>query len=171
MAAVSVEAQQVILDIQGPAPLLLLLRPAHQLQVGGHRPAAVLTHYNNNNDNAVLRIRIRDPCLFDPWIRDPGWVKNQDPGSGMGKKSGSGSWMNNPDQISESLETIFGVKMLKYFDVDPGWKEFGTGINIPDPQQCNNGNIMLSSSAFNLCVQEHHIPVSSIFYQSFRIFF
>ncbi len=25
---------------------------------------------------AVLRIWIR--CLFDPWIRDPGWVKNQD---------------------------------------------------------------------------------------------
>ncbi len=34
-------------------------------------------------------------CLFDPWIRDPGWLK----------KSGSG--MNNPDHISESLETSF----------------------------------------------------------------
>jgi hypothetical protein len=30
-----------------------------------------------------------------------------DPGSGMGKKSGSGSVMNNPDHISYSLETIF----------------------------------------------------------------
>ncbi len=29
-------------------------------------------------------------CLFDPWIRDPGWVKSKDPGSGM----------NNPDHIS-----------------------------------------------------------------------
>ncbi len=30
-------------------------------------------------------------CLFDPWIRDPGWVESQhqDPGSGM----------NNPDHI------------------------------------------------------------------------
>jgi hypothetical protein len=27
----------------------------------------------------VLRIRIRDPVLFDPWIQDPGWVENQDP--------------------------------------------------------------------------------------------
>jgi hypothetical protein len=35
------------------------------------------------------------------------------PGSGMGKKSGSGSGMNNPDYISESLETIFWVKILK----------------------------------------------------------
>jgi hypothetical protein len=23
----------------------------------------------------VLRIRIRNPVPFDPWIRDPGWVK------------------------------------------------------------------------------------------------
>jgi hypothetical protein len=40
-------------------------------------------------------------------IQDPGWEKNQDPGCGSG--------MNNPDHISESLETIFGVKMLKFF--------------------------------------------------------
>jgi hypothetical protein len=42
----------------------------------------------------------------------------------MGKKSGSGSGMNNPDHISESLETIFWVKILK----------FGSGTNIPDQQ-------------------------------------
>jgi hypothetical protein len=58
-------------------------------------------------------------CLFDPWIRDPGWVKNQDPVRD-GKKSGSGSGMNNPDHISESLETIFGLKILKFFYSDPG---------------------------------------------------
>jgi hypothetical protein len=45
----------------------------------------------------TLRIRIRDlgsgiRCLFDPWIRDPGWVKSQDPDLGSG--------MNNPDHIS-----------------------------------------------------------------------
>jgi hypothetical protein len=43
-------------------------------------------------------------------IWDPGWVK----------KSGSGSGMNNPDHISESLETIFLVNILKFFDADPG---------------------------------------------------
>jgi hypothetical protein len=37
-------------------------------------------------------------------------------GSGMGKKSGS--VMNNPNYISESLE-IFWVKKLKFFDADP----------------------------------------------------
>jgi hypothetical protein len=61
--------------------------------------------------------------------------------------------MNNPDHISESLETILWVKILKFFDADPGWKkfgsgmenirirdpgwkQFGSGINIPDPQHC-----------------------------------
>jgi hypothetical protein len=42
--------------------------------------------------------------IFDPWIHDPGSVKNQD---------------NISDHISESLETIFRVKILKFFDVDP----------------------------------------------------
>jgi hypothetical protein len=65
----------------------------------------------------------------------------------MGKKSGSG--MNIPDHISESLETIFLVKntLMYFFDadpdpgseifetLDPGWKNSnpGSGINIPDP--------------------------------------
>jgi hypothetical protein len=38
----------------------------------------------------------------------------------MGKKSGSGSGMNNTDHISESLETFFWVKILKIFDADAG---------------------------------------------------
>jgi hypothetical protein len=28
--------------------------------------------------------------------------------------------MNDPDHISESLETIFWAKILKFFDADPG---------------------------------------------------
>jgi hypothetical protein len=47
----------------------------------------------------------------------------------MGKKSGSGSGMNNPDHISKPLETIFWVKIHKFFDEDPG-----PGMVIPDPQ-------------------------------------
>ncbi len=35
--------------------------------------------------------------------------------------------MINPDNISESLETIFWVKILKSFDADPEWKKFGSG--------------------------------------------
>jgi hypothetical protein len=54
----------------------------------------------------------------------------------MGKETGSGSEMNNPDHISESFETIFWDKILQFFDGDPEWKysDPGSGINIPDPQ-------------------------------------
>jgi hypothetical protein len=52
----------------------------------------------------------------------------------MGIKSGSGSGMNNPDHISESLETFFiGLKYLNFLmrirDPNPG-----SGINIQDLQ-------------------------------------
>jgi hypothetical protein len=43
--------------------------------------------------------------------------------------------MNIPDHISESLEKFFGLKILKFFDadpgsviflaLDPGWKNLG----------------------------------------------
>jgi hypothetical protein len=54
--------------------------------------------------------------------------------------------MNNPDHISKSLETNFWVRILKFFDADPGsgmeklqirdlrWKKVGSGISIPDLQ-------------------------------------
>ncbi len=51
----------------------------------------------NIRPGAVLRFRIRDPMPFWPL----------DPVSGMGKKTGSGSGMNNPVHISESLEFNF----------------------------------------------------------------
>ncbi len=54
--------------------------------------------------------------------------------------------MTIPDHISGSLETIILVKILKFFDADPnpgkfltlnpGWKKFGSGTNIPDSQDC-----------------------------------
>jgi hypothetical protein len=46
--------------------------------------------------------------------------------------------MKNPDHISENLQTIFWVKILQFFDADPGWKNSGpgSGINIPDPPHC-----------------------------------
>jgi hypothetical protein len=42
--------------------------------------------------------------------------------NGMGKKQDPepGSRTNNPDHISESLEIIFWVKVLKLFYADPG---------------------------------------------------
>ncbi len=34
--------------------------------------------------------------------------------------------MNIPNHISESLKTFFGVKILKFFDADPGFRIFLT---------------------------------------------
>jgi hypothetical protein len=89
---------------------------------------------------------IRDPGsgIRDPRseIRDPGWVKIR---IGIRDKH-PGSATLIPGHISESLETIFWVKILKFFDADadpdmgifltlyPGWKKFGSPINISDPQ-------------------------------------
>jgi hypothetical protein len=68
----------------------------------------------------------------------------------MGKKSRSGSGMNIPDHLSESQKPFLGLKILKFFDADPdlfvpgsGTEKFGSGINIPDPQQRQNGEISL----------------------------
>jgi hypothetical protein len=47
------------------------------------------------------------------------------PGSGMGENLRSGSQINISDHVSESLETIFWVKILKIFDADP---DPGSGI-------------------------------------------
>jgi hypothetical protein len=64
-------------------------------------------------------------------------IRMRDPGK---KKFGSGSGMNIPDNFSESLETVFRVKILKFFDADPdpgirnlidpgsGMEKFGSGI-------------------------------------------
>jgi hypothetical protein len=51
----------------------------------------------------------------------------------MGKKSGSGFWMNIPDHFHESLKkSFFGLKTLKFFDADrdpgSGMEKFGSGI-------------------------------------------
>jgi hypothetical protein len=57
----------------------------------------------------------------------------------MGKKSGSGSGMNNPDQISESLENNFWVKIIKFFDVDPGSGMENNQIRDPDGKKSDSG--------------------------------
>ncbi len=51
--------------------------------------------------------------------------------------------MNIPDYISESLETIFWVKILKFLKrmriwTGPGMEKFASGKNIPDPQHWKN---------------------------------
>jgi hypothetical protein len=42
----------------------------------------------------------------------------------MGKTSGSGSRIYNPNHISERLETVFELNSLMQIR-DPGWENFG----------------------------------------------
>jgi hypothetical protein len=69
-------------------------------------------------------------CLFYPWVRDPEWAK---------------IWIR--DHISESLETIF-----KFFDADPGWKEFGSGMDKIRIRDKNPGSATLELSAVKCTV-------------------
>jgi hypothetical protein len=55
----------------------------------------------------------------------------------MGKKSGSGSYMNNQDHISESFEKIIWFTYLNSLmqirdgpNLDPGWKKWDPGSGI-----------------------------------------
>jgi hypothetical protein len=79
---------------------------------------------------------------------DPGSGAFLTPGSGMGRKSASGSGIRDEQPVSYFLELrnhffgFFGVKYLIWCGSgmetirirDPGWKKVGSGINIPDPQ-------------------------------------
>jgi hypothetical protein len=89
-------------------------------------------------------------CLFDPWIRDPGWekvsirIRDEQPGS----------------YFLELRKHFFLLFLgLKYLNSlmriqDPGWRQFGSGIrdgknldpgsgiNIPDPQHCNVAKVL-----------------------------
>jgi hypothetical protein len=69
--------------------------------------------------------RIREPVLFDPWIRETEWVK-----------------IKVRDEHLGSYFIFFGFKILSFFDADrnpfdPGSgirnEKFGSGINIPKP--------------------------------------
>jgi hypothetical protein len=83
------------------------------------------------------------------------------PGSEIrdGRKSASGSGIQNEQPGSCFLElrnhffAFWGVKILKFFDEDLGWRQFGSGIRdgkkldpgsgmfIPDPQHCPGESI------------------------------
>ncbi len=63
-------------------------------------------------------------------ILDSGWVKSQAPDPGSGAKR------NNPDHIyfRELRNHFLGVKMIKFFDADPGSrKKFRSGIQDKPP--------------------------------------
>jgi hypothetical protein len=82
----------------------------------------------NGHFLAVLRIRILDPVPFCPL--------DQRSGTQNGQKIRIRIRDEQPRSYFRELRTIFWVKMLKFFNAEPGWKKFGSCINIPDPQHC-----------------------------------
>ncbi len=54
-------------------------------------------------------------CRFDPWIQDPEWVKNQDPGSGIN---------NTYPYFREIRKYLNSLVRIMY----PGWQIFGSGM-------------------------------------------
>ncbi len=91
-------------------------------------------------------LRIHDPgfgAFLTPvsGIWDPGWVKNQDP------DPESGFGINIPDRVSASLETIFWIKIHKFF-----WCGSGSGIwNLFDP-----GSKMRDVKKFKSGIRDKH---------------
>ncbi len=91
------------------------------LRISIANPAAPLS---NQLKNQCCGSGTRNPVPLRPWIRDLGWGKNPDLGSGM----------NIPDHFSESSETIFWVKntLILWYGSgsrifwpwirDPGWE-------------------------------------------------
>ncbi len=89
-------------------------------------------------------------AFFHPWIQDPGCVKSKDPDPGSG--------MNNPDHISWSLETIFWVKILEFFDADlgSGMEKFGSGIR--DGKKSDPGCKNISYRVWLHISRSSHLP-------------
>jgi hypothetical protein len=75
--------------------------------------------------------------------------------------------MNNPDHIFKSLETIFfiflffWVKILKFFGEDPGWKQFGSGMEKSRIRDKHPGSATLLKTTQVLRVSQHLVSVPS----------
>ncbi len=77
---------------------------------------------------SLVKFSVADP--------DPGLGAFLTPGSGIrdGRKSASGSGIQNEQpgsyfkELRNHFFAFFGVKLLKFFDEGPGWRQFGSGI-------------------------------------------
>ncbi len=79
-------------------------------------------HLENPKTSRISSLYLEVSIFAKTSVADPGSGAFLIPGSGFDKKSGSGSGsaIYNPDYISWSLETIFWVKILKFFAEDQG---------------------------------------------------
>jgi hypothetical protein len=93
----------------------------------------------------VLRIRIRDPVLFDPWIQD------LDPGSGMEEIQ-----RQDPGRRSKFFDPDPGS--CQPYILDPGWKKSDPGLSL----HCSVGFDLLRCRLWELVErkEESRTPVS-----------
>jgi hypothetical protein len=77
----------------------------------------------------------------------------------MGKKSGSRTGIQIHD---EQLRSYFGVKIIKFFDSDPGsgWKEFGSWIRDRKNSDPGSGIIITS------WIQRHYCRTMDRYFDS-----
>jgi septal ring factor EnvC (AmiA/AmiB activator) len=95
--------QEKTADLEGKVKELEKERDSLNRQLNQNLPQefASLTKVKNHH----VRLAFAVHCVADPGSsafyrsRDPGWVKNPDPGSGSG--------MNNPDHVSKGLKSQF----------------------------------------------------------------
>jgi hypothetical protein len=130
---------------------------------------ALVTTLSVNVKNAgICALSCVAVSVADP---DPGSGAFLTPGSGMGRKSASGLGIRDEQPGSYFLELInhffgfFGVKILKFFDADPGsgmktvrirdpgWKKVESGIRDKHPGSAtlSAGICALSCDAVQVC--------------------
>jgi hypothetical protein len=110
-----------------------------------HQEKSVISDFKKLFLSSMVICSVADPdpgsgirCLFNPWIRDPGWekvsirIRDEQPGSYF-------------LELRNQFFCFFGVKILKFFDEDPGsametvrirdpvWKKVGSGIRDKSP--------------------------------------
>ncbi len=122
---------KVALELEAGSGLDALPGQVEQLRLAVHvirlqADYQVTTYRHKGQIIPVLRIRVRDPVTFRPL----------DPGSGM----------NRADHISGSLETIFWVRILKFFDADPDPGSFWPWIRDAKSSDLGSGSATLDNT-------------------------
>ena len=95
---------------------------------------------------------------------DPGSGVLLTPGSGMGKKSGSGSriWIEQPGSCFREL------KYLKFFDADPGWKKLRSEIENIRIRDKHPGSATMGKSHIKKLYVRSQWTKNSLTTQKFR---
>jgi hypothetical protein len=82
--------------------------------------------YCYNGQTGIKIYCVADPVFFNPWIR----IRN--PGCKRIQSKDLGSGLNIPDLIFETLESVFGLQIIKFFGEDQDLESCQPWIRIWD---------------------------------------